>query len=347
MTLHSELSLTAQTAYLQLLQSAVAMSHARTVADLPGSFAGKTVKGRRYWYYQFTQPSGKLQQLYVGPDSEAVRSLINGRHQPSAKETLGPLARSASILGCAETLPRHLRVLRRLADYGFFAAGGVLVGTHAYLALGNVLGVRWNQALRTQDVDLAHPGKSLSLALPATINVNTVEALDSLKLGLLPVTELGGAVGASWLNPRDPEFRLDFLTTLHRAGDEPYRHPQLNVVLQPLRFMDFLLEEVDQAVLFSGEMSVVLNLPSPARFALHKLLVAAERRGAFQVKAIKDVAQAAALFSVLRERQAVEVSALWREMLARGPGWQERAAQGVSMLSRAYPELELQDWLPV
>ena len=56
---YTELSLTAQTAYLQLLQSALAAAHARTVADLPGSFAAKTVKGRRYWYYQFTQPSGK------------------------------------------------------------------------------------------------------------------------------------------------------------------------------------------------------------------------------------------------------------------------------------------------
>jgi hypothetical protein len=32
--------------------------------------------------------------------------------------------------------------LRRLADYGFFRAGGVLIGTHASLAYGNMLEVR-------------------------------------------------------------------------------------------------------------------------------------------------------------------------------------------------------------
>ena len=122
------------------------------------------------------------------------------------------------------------------------------------------------------------------------------------------------------MNPRDPEFRLDFLTTLHRGVDEPYLHPRLHVVLQPLRFMEFLLEEVEQGVLFAGEVSVVVNLPNPARYALHKLLVAAERRGAFQAKAAKDLVQAGMLLAVLRERRGAELQALWQNLLGRGPG---------------------------
>lgn len=342
---YSELSLTAQTAYLQLLQGALAASHARTVADLPGSFAAKTVKGHRYWYYQFTQPSGKLRQLYVGPDSEPVQALIAGGTQPPSAKALGPLARSAAVLGCAEVLPRHLRVLSRLADFGFFSAGGVLVGTHAFLAFGNSLGVRWGEVSRTQDVDLAHAGRNLALALPSDIRIDTVAAIDSLQMGFLPIQGLDGNGGASWLNPRDPEFRLDFLTTLHRGADEPYLHPQLRVVLQPLRFMEFLLEEVEQAVLFAGEVSVVVNLPAPSRYALHKLLVAAERRGAFQAKAAKDLAQAGMLLAVLRERRGAEVEELWQRLLGLGPGWRERAEQGAKLLQRQYPELGIQGWL--
>ena len=44
-----------------------------------------------------------------------------------------------------------------------FRLGAVLVGTHAYVVLGNVLGTRWKSSLRTQDIDLA-AARSLQLA---------------------------------------------------------------------------------------------------------------------------------------------------------------------------------------
>jgi hypothetical protein len=45
-----ELPLSAQTAYAQLLDSALSADHLRSIADLPGSFAQKTVKWTSYWY---------------------------------------------------------------------------------------------------------------------------------------------------------------------------------------------------------------------------------------------------------------------------------------------------------
>jgi hypothetical protein len=104
-----------------------------------------------------------------------------------------------------KVLPRHLKVLARLAEYGFFRAGGVLVGTHAFLAYGNMLGVRWSDANRTQDNDFAHAGKSVAIALPHDFHIDTVEAIKSLELGLLPVGELTGKAGATYLNPREPD----------------------------------------------------------------------------------------------------------------------------------------------
>ena len=68
----TELTLNAQTAYAQLLDAALAAAQLRSVADLPGSFAAKTVKGYKYWYYQYTEPSGKLRQVFVGPEGAAV-----------------------------------------------------------------------------------------------------------------------------------------------------------------------------------------------------------------------------------------------------------------------------------
>jgi hypothetical protein len=345
MAAYAELSLNAQTAYAQLLEAALGAAQLRAVADLPGSFAAKTVKGHRYWYYQYTEPAGKLRQVFVGPDSAALQRLIEGKARPAASAALGPLARSAGALGCAEVLPRHLAVLRRLAEYGFFRAGGVLVGTHAFLAYGNMLGVRWRDSARTEDLDFAHAGRNLSLALPSNLEVRTHDAIESLQMGLLPVAGLTAKTGATWLNPREPQFRLDFLTPLHRGGEAPYAHPRLHVSLQPLRFLEFLLEQVEQAVLFSGEGTALVNVPHPARYGLHKLLVFAERKGAFQAKANKDLQQAGMLLTVLRERRAGEVRGLWGDLVSRGRGWTARARQGLAALDKAFPALAVRKWL--
>jgi hypothetical protein len=338
--LYAELPLSAQTAYAQLLDAALAADLARSVADLTGSFAAKTVKGRTYWYFQFTEPAGKLRQVYVGPDNDAVRRLMQRQREPSATQSLGPLARSALALGCTPVLPRHARVIRRLSEYGFFRAGGLLIGTHAFLAHGNMLGLRWGGQQRTQDIDFAHPGKALSLLLPSDARVDAGDAIASLQMGFLPLAGLNGKAGGTWLIPAEPEFRLDFLTPLHRGGDEPYLHPQLNVSLQPLPYMEFVLQSFDHAVMPAADGAVLVNVPSPERYALHKLLVFGERRAGFRAKANKDLAQAACLAAYLWDHRREALAEALQDLLARGKGWVARYRQGAGALLRAYPQLE-------
>ncbi len=341
----TELSLSAQTAYAQLLDATLSAEHLRSVADLPGSFAAKTVPGHKYWYFQYTEPSGKLRQVFVGPDVPAVHKLMERKDGESAREPLQPLARSAMALGCPGVLPRQFRVVRRLADYGFFQAGGVLIGTHAFLAFGNMLGVRWGSADRTQDIDFAHAGKSIALVLPSNLEVQTGDAIQSLGMGFLPISGLASKSGAGYLNPKEPEFRLDFLTTRHRGHEEPFEHKQLQVTMQPLKFMEYSLEHVQQAALFCPEGSVLVNVPHPARYALHKLLVYGERTGTFGAKAPKDLAQAACILAALKPHQATEVEDAWVDLTSRGKGWVTRARQGLSALNAAYPDLSAADWL--
>lgn len=339
-----ELSLSAQTAYAQLFDATLGSELLRSVASLRGSFAKKTVKGRAYWYFQFTDLGGTLRQIYAGPDSDPVRALVEEARKPR-EEPLVPLVRSAIALGCAPLLPRHFRVVRRLSEHGFFRAGGLLVGTHAFLTYGNIFGLSWTDTARTQDVDLAHAGKSLSLALPSTLQVDAHGAIESLQAGLLPVGGLSGKAGPSYLNPADPEFRIDFLTTLHRGGDAPYEHPQLRVAMQPLKFMEYLLENVGQAVVFGDDGAVAVNVPHPARYALHKLLVFGERSASLLQKARKDLQQAAALLEYLKAVRASDVEDAWQDLIQRGRGWTARARQGVDALAKAAPELEIKAWL--
>jgi hypothetical protein len=336
-----ELSLGAQTAYAQLLEAALAAEHHRSVADLKGSFAKKTVKGATYWYYQYTEPSGVLRQVYVGPEGPAVAALRERKSTPGTFARLRPMARAAAALGCAEMLGGHARVIHRLSEYGFFRAGGVLIGTHAFLAFGNMLGVRWTASDRTQDVDFAHAGKSLSIALPTNVELNADAAIKSLGMGFLPIQGMTGQAGATYLNPRSPEFRLDFVTTRHRGGERPFSHPKLGVSLQPLPFMEYSLEDVQQAALFSGDTVIVANVPHPARYALHKLIVMGERQGAYAGKASKDLEQAGALLARLQATRTADIEHAWHDLVSRGPEWRRRAKRGLETLARRFPDLKL------
>lgn len=339
------LSASAQTAYAQLLDAVHGADLTRTVANLRGTFARKQVRGLTYWYFQYTEVSGKVRQVYVGPENDRVQGLIDAHAAGGATQALEALARSALALGNAPVLARHFKVVQRLADYGFFRAGGVLVGTHAFLSFGNMLGVRWQDGLRTQDVDFAHAGKQLQIALPTNIEIDTHAAIESLQMGLLPIEHSDGGTGATYLDPRDPEFQLDFLTPLHRGGNEPFRHPQLGIKLQPLKFMEYLLQDVQQAVVLNAAGAVLVNVPHPARYALHKLIVAGERPASRIAKSNKDVQQAAALLSMLREQASWQVDEAWTDLIARGPGWRSRAQRGRDALARVAPELEAATWL--
>lgn len=345
MSRFAPLSSSAQTAYAQLLDAAHAAELMRTVADLPGTFARKQVKGRPYWYYQYLDVSGKQRQVYVGPENERVLALIATRAEGGAKPALQGLAQSAVALGNAPMLPKHFKVMQRLSDYGFFRAGGVLIGTHAFLAFGNMLGVRWADGQRTQDVDFAHAGKALTIALPADVEIDVHAALDSLQMGLLPIERSDGGTGGTYLDPKDPEFQIDFLTPLHRHGTEPFRHPQLGITLQPLKFMEYLLQDIQQAVAFSGSGVAVVNVPHPARYALHKLLVAGERPASRIAKSNKDIQQSAALLSLLKDQAEGQVQEAWVDIRERGPGWLGRLKQGHAALARVAPELDVPAWL--
>lgn len=340
--LFTELSLTAQTAYAQVLDTAITSEVEHAVASLSGSFAAKTVKGKRYWYFQYRELNGVVRQIYVGPDAAKVRALVE-RATAGKSETPVALARSAIALGNQGVLATHFRIIRRLAEYGFFRAGGVLVGTHAFLAHGNLLGARWLEGARTQDIDFAHAGKNVSIALPASIEVDARGAIDSLTMGLLPSSALDGGPGVSFLSPKAPDLRLDFLTTRSR-DDRPVRLAQLNVSAQPLRFMEYLLEHPVQAALLGQLGTVVVNVPAPARYGLHKLIVAANRDTKYRTKANKDLLQAAALILYLRQHAPDDLAEAWRDLLRRGPSWRKHATKGREALQVLRPDLRRIDW---
>ncbi len=144
---------------------------------------------------------------------------------------------------------------------------------------------------------------------------------------------------AGFINPGEPEFRIDFLTPMVRNNARVVRIPALAVDLQPLKFMEFSLEDISQAVVLSEEGAVMVNIPSPARFTVHKLLVYGERSGEFRLKAVKDLAQAAALIEYLAAIRPDELRQAWEDALSRGKGWKKRAIEGLKALKILKPEV--------
>lgn len=338
----TSLPASAQAAYAEVLEVARHQELARSVSNLSGSFNRKKVKGADYWYYQFTDVAGgATRQVFVGRDDEKLRALVAAAGTRDTRR-IDALAKGAIALGCAATTPAHFRVLRRLNEVGFFAAGGVLVGAHAFLAYGNALGVAWRDIAHTQDIDLAHAGRNISLALAPGFAVDTRRAIDSLETGFLPVAGFRPwDRTASFVSKVDRQLRVDFLTPLVGGKGEVYEHSQLGINLQPIRFIEFILEDVHQAVILSAVGAVMANVPDPARFALHKLLVFAERRARNPEKALKDLKHAAALLEVLSEFRDDDLVSLWKDLLGRGAGWRDRARKAVRALGRVAPELAL------
>src|SRR5205823_8803865 len=87
-------------------------------------------------------------------------------------------------------------------------------------------------------------------------------------------------------------FEVDVLTRIRRRADEEraVAIPGLQCSAQPLRFLEYLTRSPLLAVALYGS-GVAISIPQPARYAVHKLIVAQVRNDA-STKRRKDLAQA-------------------------------------------------------
>ena len=339
--MYTELSIAAQTAYAELFDQRQSLD-VQNLASLNGSFHQRTVKGASYWYFGYRDLNGKSKATYVGPDSDRVRKIIESASLAKRSEAvIEKQAKAALALGCQSLAAKHFKIIDRFAKCGLFKSGGVLIGTHAFLTMGNILGVKWRGGSATLDVDFAHAGKNISIALPGDFQFDVKSAIESLEMGLTPIASLDGGYGAQYRNPADPELRIDFVTCEHR--DPGYvRLPNTSFVLEPLKFMEFSLEEVTQGIALSKNgHSCMVNVPAPARFAIHKLIVFGERSQAQRVKSQKDLLQAASLISCLIDQGHLEeLNRAWNDACSRGKGWTKRVVEGKVALIKRFPELD-------
>jgi len=104
-----------------------------------------------------------------------------------------------------------------------------------------------------------------------------------------------------------------------------------------MQYMDYLIEGFERGAVVNGG-GILLNVPSPARFGFHKLIVAGERGTTVHTKVEKDLLQAAQVLSVLVEERAGDVLVAWDEIKRRGGGWTRRVSSGLSRTKTLYPD---------
>ena len=329
-----------QTIYAELLEQLAAYEAARSIGHTAGSFVTKTVKGQEYYYFQHVGPGGAKRQTYLGRRDSALDGLANrfadGKVSIAAdQESIQRLAALLRAGGAMVTDSSSARVLRALADAGVFHAGGVLVGTHAFIVLGNLLGVRWASSLRTQDVDIA-ADPSLDIAVPG-MSADLPSALENLEMGFLPVPGLDPKSPTTSFKVRGQSLRVDLLAPTARAQSRPVKVARFAAAAQPLRFLDYLIESSTRAAVVGGGV-VAVNVPDAARFALHKLIVAGERPAAMHSKRDKDLSQAAQLLEVLQADRPGDVILAWEALGVRGKSWVDRVTKSISALERISPD---------
>jgi hypothetical protein len=299
-----------------------------------GSFVQVPVKGRVYWYFQqgSKDESGRQPRKYVGPDIPELAERIkkHGTIKSAYRERrqlIAALRQSGLYAPPAETGD----VLAAMAAAGVFRLRACVIGTVAYQTYGGLLGVKLaDAAVQTGDVDIAQ-FRSISIAIAE--DDRTVPMRDILKSVDPSFRSVAyaqdGRIEATYVN--DAQYRVEILTPNRGPNtDTPQDLPALGTHAQPLRFLDYLIYEVVPAVVLH-DGGVLVNVPRPERYALHKLIIAQRRReGAAKID--KDLRQAEELLDVLADRRKADLRDAWEEIMDRGPTWRRHVRESLEQL---------------
>jgi hypothetical protein len=252
----------------------------------------------RFWVHRFTDGVGRRRENYLGTaDDEVVvarirdlRNRIDGANATIARVRI--LARA----GFATVDRKTYSTLASLHNHGLFRAGALLIGSHAFGVLLNVLGVK-AVPYATEDVDIA---RREQLALPGISPFLKMLRETGIEFFEVPSLDRRGHP-TSYAEPGGSRLKVDLLLP---SPDETYPTipvSELSAYAQGLPYLKYLLSNSQQAPILSPHGVVMVRVPVPERYAIHKLIVS-QLSGTVSSKAPKDLRQAATLIEAVVER---------------------------------------------
>jgi hypothetical protein len=284
----------------------------------------RVVRGNRVYWYDTYRVGTEVQKHYIGEETEELLIRLD-RHEKLKQEQktrasermrLVRLLRAEGFLSVDAGTGSFLNAL---AGAGVFRLGGTLVGTHAFRLYEGLLGIRYSldDAAMTRDIDIASFEK-LSLVVDDSVSPSLEEVFRDFSFE--PVGSLAHERTWRWRQGREDTL-VEFLTPSFEE-DEGLRHlPSLGVDAQSLHYLNYLLSEPEKAAVLYRS-GVLVQVPRPERFAVHKLIVSTRRSD--RLKALKDLRQAEFLIAVLAQDRPDELAAAWDIAWSQGKRWRER-----------------------
>ena len=264
------------TLYADLMQSVGA-------GDAPsGSLAFKTVKGRKYAYVTTKDGSARVER-YLGPADDAeviakVESFKLGAERAKYQRNTVSLLKQGRI--AAPTLPQG-RILEVLANAGLFKRGMTLVGTVAYQTYACIVGYHLGAAAyATNDIDL-----SVAEFVAHENEEDICSILQRADASFKPYWHSDDKLPRIF---KSGNFQVDVLTRYGRGRKSPVLIESLGCAAAALSFQEYVAEDAMDVVALYGT-GVLVRVPTPLRYAIHKLIVAQERALRESAKKQKDL----------------------------------------------------------
>jgi hypothetical protein len=277
---------------------AFAMSQTKILVGTPGSVLKRSnAGGFEFYAHQYYDAGGVKRERYVsGPlgDAEADRTAAELQVKIDDIKRVLPSIRLLLREGFQLVDSKAFATLAALHNRGLFGAGGVLVGSNAFGAVLNKLGIR-AAAYQTEDIDIGRPQ---ALALPGD-GTPLAETLRESGIDFVEVPQLDSRLPATSFKQRGRStFQIELLAPARgeEIGSAPV--PELKAHAVTLPFFGYLLEESQMTAVLAREGCSPVRVPLPERFAVHKLVVSELRRGR-DAKVQKDRSQATILCAAL------------------------------------------------
>jgi hypothetical protein len=260
----------------------------------------RNAAGFAFYAHQSYEGDGKKRERYLaGPvgDARADDAAAAIRERIRELKGLVPSLRLLGREGYNLVDARTYGTLASLHNHGVFAAGGMLIGSHAYGIILNRLGVR-AAPYATEDIDIARREALAFDQLPAQ---GFLEMLRDSGIEFVEIPRLDRKSPATSFKERGrSQFHVDLLVPSPNEEFPVLPVPELKAHATGLPYLQYLLAESQPGVLLAREGCCQVRLPLPERFAVHKLVVSRLRVGG-GAKSDKDVFQASVLAAVLAE----------------------------------------------
>ena len=329
-------STTLQAVYSELLEQ-LRYAEAEGLIAEEGFYTRRKRHDRYYWYFR-RRMGNSHSERYIGAETPELSARIETLKERAerAKQAAGErrmLVRQLRTGGFLSPDRCTGRLIETLARAGAFRLHAVIVGTHAFRCYPALLGAHLDASLMTtRDLGLAQDPVALGLTDTAIPSLSHVLARAENFIEIPPLNRKDPPT--SWRTD-DHALRLDVLTPLTGpARRTTVELPALGVHASALRFLDFLLEQPVFAAVLTGS-GVLIRVPTPERYALHKLIIASRRGAAGRDEARKDIQQAQSLLEILVLDSPGDVEDAWSDLIRRGKQWQTAAMKSIKRLPQA------------